>query len=134
MKILVCISCVPDTTSKISFIDNKLFNSDGVQYIIGPYEDYALARAVELKELNSDIDISVINVGKESTEPILRKALAIGADRAFRINLEPKDSISVAKYLKKFIDRHYYRQCHYNFFPLPQLKFLDYFLYLEEDR
>ena len=104
MKILVCISCVPDTTSKISFIDNKSFNSDGVQYIIGPYEDYALARAVELKESNSDIDISVINVGKESTEPILRKALAIGADRAYRINLEPKDSISVAKYLKKFIE------------------------------
>ncbi len=103
MNILVCISCVPDTTSKISFIDNKSFNSDGIQFIIGPYEDYALARAVELKESNSDIDISVINIGNETTEPILRKALAIGADRAFRINLEPKDSISVAKYLKKFI-------------------------------
>ena len=87
MNVLVCISCVPDTTSKISFIDNKSFNSDGIQFIIGPYEDYALARAVELKESNSDIDISVINVGNKTTEPILRKALAIGADRAFRINL-----------------------------------------------
>ena len=56
MNVLVCISCVPDTTSKISFIDNKSFNSDGIQFIIGPYEDYALARAVELKESNSDID------------------------------------------------------------------------------
>ena len=73
-----------DTTSKISFIDNKSFNSDGIQFIIGPYEDYALARAVELKESNSDIDISVINVGNETTEPILRKA-SYGADRAFEL-------------------------------------------------
>ena len=53
MKILVCISCVPDTTSKISFTDKNKFNSENVQFIIGPYEDYALARAVELKEKNS---------------------------------------------------------------------------------
>ena len=46
MRILVCISCVPDTTSKISFIDSKKFDSNGIQYIIGPYEDYGLARAV----------------------------------------------------------------------------------------
>ena len=55
MRILVCISCVPDTTSKISFIDSKKFDSNGVQYIIGPYEDYGLARAVELKEKDKSI-------------------------------------------------------------------------------
>ena len=104
MKILVCVSCVPDTTSKISFIDNKEFDKDGVQYIIGPYEDYALSRAVELKEKDNNIDISVINVGLIDTEPILRKALAIGADRAFRINTEPKDSVTVARHLANFVE------------------------------
>ena len=80
MKILVCISYVPDTTSKISFKENNTkFNSDGVQYIIGPYDDYALARAVEIKE-NTGSSISVLNVGKSETEVVLRKALAIGAD------------------------------------------------------
>ena len=80
MRILVCISCVPDTTSKISFIDSKKFDSNGVQYIIGPYEDYGLARAVELKEKDKSIDISVLNVGLKDNDPLLRKALAIGAD------------------------------------------------------
>ena len=64
MKILVCVSCVPDTTSKISFIDNKEFDKDGVQYIIGPYEDYALSRAVELKEKDNRFFYSKYQVVK----------------------------------------------------------------------
>ena len=63
MKILVCVSCVPDTTSKVSFTEDNKFNKENIQFIIGPYEDYALARAVELKEKNSEIDISLLNVG-----------------------------------------------------------------------
>ena len=51
MKILVCITHVPDTTSKIHFTDNNSkFDPTGVQFIIGPYDDYALARAVELRD------------------------------------------------------------------------------------
>ena len=103
MRILVCISCVPDTTSKISFIDSKKFDSNGIQYIIGPYEDYGLARAVELKEKDKSIDISVLNVGLKDNDPLLRKALAIGADRAYRINSEAKDSLSVAKHISNFL-------------------------------
>ena len=96
MKILVCISYVPDTTSKISFKENNTkFNSEGVQYIIGPYDDYALARAVEIKEKTGS-SISVLNVGKSETEVVLRKALAIGADEAFRINDDPIESKQVA--------------------------------------
>lgn len=96
MKILVCITHVPDTTSKISFVeDNTKFDTTGVQYIIGPYDDYALARAVELKEQSSGT-ITVLNVGLAETEPTLRKALAIGADDAIRINAEPSDSFFVA--------------------------------------
>lgn len=96
MKILVCITHVPDTTSKIAFTDgNTKFDQTGVQYIIGPYDDYALARAVELKEQTGG-SITVLNVGEAETEPTLRKALAIGADDAIRINSFPKDSFFVA--------------------------------------
>lgn len=96
MKILVCITHVPDTTSKITFTDNNTsFDKTGVQYIIGPYDDYALARAVELKEQLGG-SITVLNVGEAETEPTLRKALAIGADDAIRINAFPSDSFFVA--------------------------------------
>ena len=96
MKILVCITHVPDTTSKIAFTDsNTTFDKTGVQYIIGPYDDYALARAVELKEQSSG-SITVLNVGESETEPTLRKALAIGADDAIRVNAFPSDSFFVA--------------------------------------
>ncbi|MCH7412129.1 electron transfer flavoprotein subunit beta/FixA family protein [Belliella sp. R4-6] len=97
MKILVCITHVPDTTSKIQFTDNNTkFDKNGVQFIIGPYDDYALARAVELKEQLS-ATLTVLNVGEAETEPTLRKALAIGADDAIRVNSFPKDSLFVAK-------------------------------------
>lgn len=96
MKILVCISHVPDTTSRINFIDNNTkFDTTGVQFIIGPYDDYALARAVELKETSGAV-VHVLNVGQADTEPTLRKGLAIGADEAIRINAEPTDSFFVA--------------------------------------
>ena len=97
MKILVCISHVPDTTSRIAFTDNDTkFDTNGVQFIIGPYDDYALARAVELKEqLNATV--TVLNVGGTETEPTIRKALAIGADDAIRINADPQDTYFVAK-------------------------------------
>jgi electron transfer flavoprotein beta subunit len=97
MKILVCISHVPDTTSKINFVDNNTkFDTAGVQFIIGPYDDYALARAIELKEATPGTTVTVINVGAADTEPTIRKALAIGADDAIRVNADPTDSFFVA--------------------------------------
>lgn len=97
MKILVCITHVPDTTSKISFTDNNTaFDATGVQYIIGPYDDYSLARAIELKEQHGGT-VTVINVGEAETEPTIRKALAIGADDAIRINAHPSDGFFVAQ-------------------------------------
>ena len=96
MKILVCISHVPDTTSKISFTDNNTkYNTTGVQFIIGPYDEYALARAIELKEAQGGT-VTVLNVGEADTEPTIRKALAIGADDAIRVNAFPKDAFFVA--------------------------------------
>lgn len=98
MKILVCISHVPDTTSKINFVENNTkFDTTGVQFIIGPYDDYALARAIEIKEATPGTTVTVINVGTAETEPTIRKALAIGADDAIRVNAEPTDSFFVAE-------------------------------------
>ncbi len=97
MKILVCITHVPDTTSKIAFTDNNTkFSEAGVQFIIGPYDDYALAKAVELKE-SLGCTVTVVNVGEVSTEPTIRKALAIGADDAIRVNAVPVDAVFVAQ-------------------------------------
>lgn len=108
MKILVCITHVPDTTSKISFSDvNTQFNSDGVQFIIGPYDDYALARAVELKEQLS-AELTVLHVGTAAADPTIRKAIAIGADKAIRVNAEPKDSLFVATQIAEIAKRDAY--------------------------
>jgi electron transfer flavoprotein beta subunit len=98
MKILVCVTHVPDTTSKINFTDNHTkFDPTGVQFIIGPYDDYALARAIELKEAaGAGATVTVLNVGLADTEPTIRKALAIGADDAIRVNADPTDSFFVA--------------------------------------
>ncbi len=102
MKILVLISNVPDTTTKIRFTgDNTAFDTNGVQWIINPWDELALTRAVELKEAGSVEKIVVANVGGKITESTLRKALAVGADEAIRIDAEPKDAFYVAKQLSK---------------------------------
>lgn len=104
MKILVCVSNVPDTTTKITFSgDNTQFNTTGVQFILNPYDEIALARALELSEGGKGT-VTVIHVGETSSEPTIRKALAIGADDAVRINAAPRDayfvSFQIAQYAK----------------------------------
>lgn len=97
MKILVCISSVPDTTSKINFTaDKSAFDKTGIQWVINPLDEFALTKAVKLQE-SQGATVTVVNVGEVSTEPVIRKALAIGANDAVRVNTEPKDSFSVAK-------------------------------------
>lgn len=98
MKILVCISKTPDTTAKIAFTDNNTkFAEAGVQWIINPYDEwYALVRAIELKEKDPSIVLHLITVGGADTEPIIRKALALGGDEAIRVNAEVRDSFYVA--------------------------------------
>lgn len=98
MKILVCITKTPDTTAKIAFTDNNTkFSTDGVQWIINPYDEwYALVRALELKEKDPSIVIHLVTVGAADAEPIIRKALALGGDEAIRVNAESQDSYYVA--------------------------------------
>jgi electron transfer flavoprotein beta subunit len=99
MKLIICLSNVPDTTTKIKFINNnKAFDTSGVQWIINPWDELALTRAMELKEDNSNpVDtVTVITIGPREAEPTIRKALAIGADNAIRIDADPKDAYYVA--------------------------------------
>jgi len=98
MKILVCISKTPDTTAKIAFSDNNTkFAADGVQWIINPYDEwYALVRAIELKEADPSTIIHLVTVGAADSEPIIRKALALGGDEAIRVNADSHDSFYIA--------------------------------------
>lgn len=98
MKILVCISKTPDTTAKIAFTDNNTkFDSNGVQWIINPYDEwYALVRAIELKEKDASAVIHLITVGTADAEPVIRKALALGGDEAIRVNADSHDSFFIA--------------------------------------
>lgn len=103
MKILVCISKSPDTTSKIAFSDgNTKFDENGVQYIVNPYDEwYALVRALELKEANGG-SVTIITVGTVEDDAIMRKALAIGADEAVRIDMAANDAYSVAMQIAEY--------------------------------
>lgn len=103
MKILVCISHVPDTTSKINFVNgDSEFDTNGVQYVINPNDEFGLTRAIWFQE-KQGATVTVINVGGPETEPTLRKALAIGANEAIRINANPTDGFFVAKQLAEVI-------------------------------
>lgn len=103
MKILVCISHVPDTTSKINFNDdNTKFDTNGVQFVINPNDEFGLTRAMWFKE-KQGASITVINVGGAETEPTLRKALAIGADAAIRVNTPATDGFYVATQLANVV-------------------------------
>ncbi|QEM10246.1 electron transfer flavoprotein subunit beta/FixA family protein [Mucilaginibacter rubeus] len=103
MKILVCVSNVPDTTTKITFTDNNTqFNTNGVQFILNPYDEIALARAIELTDGGKGT-VTVINVGDASTEATIRKALAIGATDAVRVNAKPHDAWYVAHQIAQYV-------------------------------
>lgn len=105
MKIVVCLGNVPDTTTKVKFGDGTSFDKTGVQWIINPWDELALTRAVELKEDSSNqvSSVTVVTVGGKEAEPTMRKALAIGADDAIRVDIEPADAYSVAAQLTEAI-------------------------------
>ena len=101
MKILVCISKTPDTTAKVAFTENNTkFTTEGVQWIINPYDEwYALVRAIELKEKDPSAVLHLVTVAKADTDPVIRKALALGGDEAIRVNSESTDSYYIAAQL-----------------------------------
>ncbi|KGO94152.1 electron transfer flavoprotein subunit beta/FixA family protein [Flavobacterium subsaxonicum] len=103
MKILVCISHVPDTTAKINFTNgDSEFDANGVQFVINPNDEFGLTRAIWFKE-QAGATVTVVNVGGTDAEATLRKALAIGADEAIRVNAAPTDGFFVAKQLAEVV-------------------------------
>ena len=108
MKILVCISNVPDTTTKVKFVEaDTKFDTTGVQWVINPWDELSLTRALELKDDPSAgvKSVTVAHVGPATAEPTIRKALAIGADDAIRVNAEPADAYYVASQLAGVINK-----------------------------
>ncbi len=110
MKILVCLTKAPDTTTKIAFTDNNSkLNESGIQWIINPYDEwYSLVRALELKEAGLASDVHLITVGKADVEPIIRKALAIGGDEAVRIDADSNDSFFIASQIAEYAKANQY--------------------------
>ncbi len=105
MKILVCISNVPDTTTKVTFTGNNTqFNTSGVQFVLNPYDEIALARAIELTD-GGNGTVTVIHVGEASAEATIRKALAIGATDAVRVNAQPLDAYFVAGQIAAYVQQ-----------------------------
>ena len=105
MKIVVCLGNVPDTTTKVKFGDGAAFDKTGVQWIINPWDELALTRAMELKEDsgNQVSSVTVVTVGGKDAEPTMRKALAIGADDAIRIDADATDAYAVAAQIAEAI-------------------------------
>ncbi|MCB0851383.1 MAG: electron transfer flavoprotein subunit beta/FixA family protein [Bacteroidetes bacterium] len=105
MKILVCISHVPDTTTKIKFEGNSdTLDKSGVTFVINPYCEYGLSRAIGFREEGKNVSITALSVGGPEVEPTLRKALAIGADDAVRISAHPNDSALVARQIYNYVE------------------------------
>ncbi len=104
MKILVAISNVPDTTTKIAFSDNDTkFNTAGVQFIINPYDEwYALVRALELKEAGKAEKVTIVHVGLADSDATIRKGFALGADDGVRIDAEGPDAYFVAEQIATY--------------------------------
>ena len=98
MKMLVCVSKTPETTTKIKLTaDNTDLDTAGVQYIMNPYDEwYALVRALELKEAGGG-SVTILNVGPADNDAVIRKGLAIGADDAIRVNATDGGSLYIAK-------------------------------------
>ncbi|MEM6263168.1 MAG: electron transfer flavoprotein subunit beta/FixA family protein [Bacteroidota bacterium] len=105
MKILIAISHVPDTTTKIQFDESGSgINRTGVSFVINPYDEYGLSRALGFREEGKQVNITVLTVGGPEVEPTLRKALAIGADDAVRINADATDAYIVAKHIADYAE------------------------------
>jgi len=109
MKILVCISHVPDTTSKIQFTaDGAALDAQGIQFVINPHDEFGLTKALQMKEAGLATQVTALIVGDSSVEPTLRKALAIGADEAVRIDARPESGNQVAQWIAEYVQANPY--------------------------
>lgn len=106
MNIFVLMKRTFDTEEKITVSNGKI-SEDGAEYIINPYDEYAIEEAIQLRDNNSG-EVTVVTVGGEESEKELRTALAMGADKAVLINIEDDidngDQFTTATVLAKFFE------------------------------
>lgn len=105
MNIYVLMKRTFDTEEKITISGGKI-NEDGAEFIINPYDEYAIEEAIQVRDANGG-EVTVVSVGTEEAEKQLRTALAMGADKAVLINTEDDvengDQFTTAKILSEFL-------------------------------
>jgi len=105
MKIVVCVSHVPDTATRVKVgNDGKTIDPAGVTFIINPYDEYAVEEALKTKEKLGSGEVVVVTLGSDNSKETIRKALAMGVDSGVLLKDEnPRDSLGVAKALAEEI-------------------------------
>jgi electron transfer flavoprotein beta subunit len=105
VNIYVLLKRTFDTEEKITLSNGKI-NEDGAEFIINPYDEYAVEEAIQVRDAQSG-EVTVITVGNEEAEKQLRTALAMGADKAVLINteddIENGDQFTTAKVLAEYL-------------------------------
>ncbi|MGV2937990.1 electron transfer flavoprotein subunit beta [Mesobacillus sp. LC4] len=105
MNIYVLMKRTFDTEEKITIANGKI-NEDGAEFIINPYDEYAIEEAIQVRDAHGG-EVTVVSVGNEETEKQLRTALAMGADKAVLINIEDDvedgDQFTTAKILAEYL-------------------------------
>jgi len=98
MKVVACVSQVPDTTTRVKIgTDRRSIDPAGVTYIINPYDEFAVEAAIQLKEKNG-AETYVISIGKESSKEVIKKSYAMGIDKGILVKIDAElDSFAVAK-------------------------------------
>ncbi len=101
MNLIVCIKRVPDTETRIRVdASGKDIDESGVKYIISPYDEYALELALRTREAAGRGEVTVVTLGDSAAQETLRKALAMGADKALLLSAAPvADGLATAKAL-----------------------------------
>lgn len=105
MKIIVCVSLVPDSTTKIKISDNKKSIDDaGVSYILNPYDEFAVEEALKLKEKNGG-EVIAVSFGTDKSKDAIKKAFQMGADKGVLIKSQSNDydSFNVANNLSEYL-------------------------------
>lgn len=105
MNIIVCVSLVPDSTTKVKIApDNKSIDQTGVSFIINPYDEFAVEEAVQLKEKNGG-EVTVISFGSDKSKEAIKKAFQMGCDKGILIKADSDnfDSYTVARNLADLI-------------------------------
>ncbi len=107
MKIFICVSHVPDTTTKIQVASSgKSIDPSGITWILNPYDEFAVEAGLQLKEAYGG-EVTAVCVGPEVVKETIRKALAMGADKGIHVLADAeRDSYGVARAIADALQSH----------------------------